>query len=1185
MAGQTIADVFVQIRGDAKRLRPDVERAATEAGRAGGETLGDGLVRGADGKLRDAQGKFVASGRKSGDSFGKGFGSSDVFSTVAKIMASRFALMGGAAAAAAPGLIQFVGALAPAAGIVAGLPAVLGAGVVALGTFKAATAGVSDAVSKGLYGTTKAYNKALEDLPPAAQAATKSLVAMKPVIQDIRQAASERFFLPLIDDVRPLAQVYLPLAKTGMADLAGSMGGFAEQILQTGKSSVVVQALKDSFRQTHLAVVQARKGVDPLGKGIAEMVTATSPLISGMGAGFAMVGKRVGEWLTEMARSGAAMEVFREAQVTLGKLGGIAKNVGSILGSVFGAGQQAGGDLLGTLKDLTGQAASFLKSAEGSGALLSVFETMNKFGDALKKSLGAVLPEIAASVKVLAPALAGLAAPLADILVALAPLLTVAASLAAELLTRLTPAITALAGWMSRNADVVKVLAAALAGLFIAFKSIAAVQAAGGLAAWIAKAVLGTTVTAGLTGATTAFGVALKIAMGPIGLIVIGIAAIVTAIVLLWKKNEDFRNFILAAWDAIKDAVASVVSWFQTTAMPILTKVWEKIGQGAKFMWENFIKPAVDTLIQIFKTIVAPLVTWLWQNVFKPAFEGIGGVVVAMWAIVKPLLEALWFIIKNVIAPVVVWLWNNIVGPAFVAMGVIVKTWWGLVQGVLTLVVAFVKNVLAPVFTWLWHNIFEPVWNGIKNTVDTVWGKIKPIFEAFGNFIKDKVAPAFQSGVDTVKKAWDTIEGIAKVPIKFVVTSVINPLIDGFNAVSGVFNIPKVDTIKLKFKEGGRIPGDAGGIDDRQALVRRPDGTKFGPIEVGSGEFIVNAHDTARALPLLRWINNGMKQGPIEAARRIGRPLTDKPGDGSEGWAFEDGGVVDFFDKLGGGVGKIWGSIDSVWGSFAGFPGALVKNALNALGRVPGAGLLRDVTVGMGKAVAKGVVDMLLGGTDTSFASGVPGNSYDALTKAKTFVRAQAGKPYVWASAGPGGYDCSGIVSAAFNIMKGKNPYSHTFSTESLPGSFFPKGGPGGLLTAGWSHPGQRGASAGTGHMAGQLFGGLNFESNGSQGVVVGPGAAKVTSFAHVGHFAGGGLVPLANIARADFGSVTLQRGFNLIENATGQPEPLSRGGMSGGSVEQLLRELIGVMASVGPDFARHIGATTPGLLREARRR
>jgi hypothetical protein len=133
------------------------------------------------------------------------------------------------------------------------------------------------------------------------------------------------------------------------------------------------------------------------------------------------------------------------------------------------------------------------------------------------------------------------------------------------------------------------------------------------------------------------------------------------------------------------------------------------------------------------------------------------------------------------------------------------------------------------------------------------------------------------------------------------------------------------------------------------------------------------------------------------------------------------------------------------------------------------------------------------------------------------FVRAQNGKPYIWASAGPKGYDCSGIASAVYNVAHGRNPYNHIFSTSSLPGHWFPKRGIGGPLTVAWSNPGESPASSTTGHMMG-MVNGLTFESTGSRGVHLGASTRRLTDFAHIAHYAQGG--PVGHIAMANGGVI-----------------------------------------------------------------
>ena len=90
------------------------------------------------------------------------------------------------------------------------------------------------------------------------------------------------------------------------------------------------------------------------------------------------------------------------------------------------------------------------------------------------------------------------------------------------------------------------------------------------------------------TGIWTAAQWLLNAALSPVGLIVIAIviaiAALVAGILWLWRNNEGFRNFVLAAWGMIKTAVKAVVDWVLNTAWPMIRSFYElqmKIAKAA----------------------------------------------------------------------------------------------------------------------------------------------------------------------------------------------------------------------------------------------------------------------------------------------------------------------------------------------------------------------------------------------------------------------------------------------------------------------------------------------------------------------------------------------------------------------------------------------------------------------------
>ncbi|MFC4124939.1 hypothetical protein [Nocardia rhizosphaerae] len=121
-----------------------------------------------------------------------------------------------------------------------------------------------------------------------------------------------------------------------------------------------------------------------------------------------------------------------------------------------------------------------------------------------------------------------------------------------------------------------------------------------------------------------------------------------------------------------------------------------------------------------------------------------------------------------------------------------------------------------------------------------------------------------------------------------------------------------------------------------------------------------------------------------------------------------------------------------------------------------------------------------------------PGFATGGLVEAQQWARGQAGKPYQYGGVGDPSWDCSGFIGGIWAVLTGKDPRKRYFSTESDFTAFgFEKGlGGDGDFSIGV----KRGGGGPNSHMAGTL-GDLNVESNGTDGVEVGPSAASAASF------------------------------------------------------------------------------------------
>lgn len=110
----------------------------------------------------------------------------------------------------------------------------------------------------------------------------------------------------------------------------------------------------------------------------------------------------------------------------------------------------------------------------------------------------------------------------------------------------------------------------------------------------------------------------------PIGLLVLAIVGLVAAIVVLWKKNEGFRNFIIGAWEAIKKGVMAAFEFLKNifmnwTGWGLLIKHWDTIKAKVISTWDTikrWIGNALTFLKDLFLNWTGPgLIIKHWDRI------------------------------------------------------------------------------------------------------------------------------------------------------------------------------------------------------------------------------------------------------------------------------------------------------------------------------------------------------------------------------------------------------------------------------------------------------------------------------------------------------------------------------------------------------------------------------------------
>lgn len=408
-------------------------------------------------------------------------------------------------------------------------------------------------------------------------------------------------------------------------------------------------------------------------------------------------------------------------------------------------------------------------------------------------------------------------------------------------MSQLAPVLSSVAGWLAENRKWVTLVGVAILGGVAAYYAL-------GVATTIITAI--TNVTKIWTIAQAAFNAVM--ALNPIMLVVIAVAALVAGLVYAYKNFEGFRKVVDTVWQAIKTAamwiwekglkpafegimvgvrwVGDAVMWLWDSAikpawdaivgafqgaksgaggaLEWLQGAFQALGDAAMWLWNNAIKPAFDFIWKWIKNIVTAIIVgtlmpmiiafkavsvvvqWLWNSIIKPVFAWIGQAALWLWNnAIKPSWDGIVFGIQ--------WLgdwfsrmWTNYIKPAFdlIAAG---SMWlWGKIKAAWDLIVAGVK-LLAGWFTWLWNQI-KFAFNWIIGHIQNWWTRTKAQFVFVIAFVRGSLSAAFNWFKDKViKPVWDWISG----HINRIWNTGIKPAFDkvkeGVTAMKDAFNTGK----------------------------------------------------------------------------------------------------------------------------------------------------------------------------------------------------------------------------------------------------------------------------------------------------------------------------------------------------------------------------------------------------------
>lgn len=675
--------------------------------------------------------------------------------------ALRIGAFGIAAASAAQSVVGLVSALAPLGGFVAALPAAIGGAAVAIGTLKLATLGFGDALKN--LGDPEKFAESIAKLSPSARQAAVAIQGLLPQLKSFQQAIQQSFFERFAASIAPAAKNLLTLRSNfqAVAAAAGLAVERALQFAQTEVASGQTAALVDGVAA---AIRGASNAVQPLLQGFLDLGAVVSQTFgTRLGAAIGDLGVRVGNFLSSFAGSGAAVDLIENAITAAKQLGQVLGNIGGILSAVFSAANAAGGGFLGNLQVITANIETFVKSAQGSQALVNVFTALSS----VAANLGPIIAALVTQLGALAPSIA-------PILNTIGPAIVTAINALGPAIQGILPGLQSLVSGLADGFEQI-----ANSGALTAIgKAIGEIGTAIAPILPIAGQLIGTLGNA-LAPVLSALAPVLGAVVGAIGSLVNAISPLLTVagqlIAQLGPILTPIINALAQAWQAAAPVVQTLANILSSVLGPILA------------ILPSLIQPLLDGFTQM-AALVLPQVNDLLTQLQPSLVQVSTALVQVLVALVPVITQMVTLAVK--IATSLMPLLEPLIGLigqlASIFAGSLAKVLTGVVVPALDAIAALLRGDFSGAFKSM-KEVVSGVISAVKDQFVELPLKILSAVASFGSLLVSAGSDLIQGLINGIRNAAGSLVSAAKDVVGDAIAGAKNLL--GINSPSKVFYV------------------------------------------------------------------------------------------------------------------------------------------------------------------------------------------------------------------------------------------------------------------------------------------------------------------------------------------------------------------------------------------------------------
>ena len=295
--------------------------------------------------------------------------------------------------------------------------------------------------------------------------------------------------------------------------------------------------------------------------------------------------------------------------------------------------------------------------------------------------------------------------------------------------------------------------------------------------------------------------------MGPKGWIIAAIGAIVAAVVIWVKNNEEAQEKLRAVWEKVQKFIGAAVEFIQDIVGRVFAWIQdfmyehgERIREFLSTAWET-IKNVIGTVVEVVGDIVERVFGWV-QGFIDEHGETIMAIFSKVWNAIKTVVETVTGVVQSIVERVFGGI-RDFIDNHGETITSIFSTVWNAIKTVFDTVIGNIQSALR-IFT----AIFQGDWQA-------AWDEVKEIGSRFMESIENILSGIVDIGKNLIHGLWEGIQSMR---------TWINDKVSGFfdGLLGGVKRFLRISSPSRVFAdEVGKmiVKGIAKGIDDEAYLA------------------------------------------------------------------------------------------------------------------------------------------------------------------------------------------------------------------------------------------------------------------------------------------------------------------------------------------------------------------------------